>query len=109
MDLRYELIKGRLRELSVEELQRIVDNIDKVCFDEFNYDATSNRYCPLAVAMCLDKILNPSDALIKEEIKKRFSPVNILKGIEGNFYRENRKEDLINLCKNLIKIKTFSS
>jgi predicted Zn-dependent peptidase len=104
MDLRYETIKSRLSTLSKEEIQRILDNIDQVCFDEFNYDEANNKYCPLAIAMKLDTLPNPTDSLIKEEIGKRFNPVNAIKGVAGDFYRDNRKENLINLCKKLLSM-----
>jgi hypothetical protein len=103
MDLRYETIKSRLATLTKNEIQRIVDNIDRICFDEVNYDAQSNKFCPLAIAMNLDRLNNPTDELIKSEIAKRFTPVNVIKGIDGNFYKDNRKEDLINLCKKLLE------
>ncbi len=102
MDLRYTLIKERLSTLSKEELQRILDNIDDICFDDVNYDEKTHQYCPLAMGMGLNTIEAPTDNLIKEEIAKRFNPVNVIKGIPGAFYRENRKQDLIDLCRNLL-------
>lgn len=102
MDKRYELIKQRLSLLSKEEIQRIVDNIDQVCFDELNYDAQNNTFCPLAMGMALNSIQAPTDDLIKEHISRRFSPVNVLKGVKGTFYTDNRKADLLNLCQSLL-------
>lgn len=103
MDLRYEIIKERLSSLTKTEIQRIIDNIDDVCFDEFNYDQVNHKFCPLAMAMELNELPNPTDEIIKNQISKRFNPVNVIKGIEGKFYRDNRKEDLINLCKKLLE------
>ena len=103
MDLRYQLIKERLSLLSKQELQRIVENIDNVCLDDFNYDARNNTFCPLAMGMGLNAIQAPTDDLIKEHIEKRFSPVNVLKGVKGSFYTVNRKTDLLNLCQSLLK------
>lgn len=102
MDLRYKLIRERLSSLTKTELQKIIDNIDDVCLDEYNFDSENNKYCPLAMAMNLETISNPTDEKIKAEIGKRFQPVNIIKGVVGNFYTNNRKENLINLCKELI-------
>lgn len=100
MDLRYEVIKGRLSTLSKPELQTIIDRIDDICFDELNYDPVNHKYCPLA--MGLDGLPDPTDEKVKEAIYKRFNPVNVIKGIPGDFYRESRKEDLLALCKNLL-------
>lgn len=102
IDLRYETIKSRLSTLSKEEIERILDNIDNVCFDELNYDSSTGKYCPLATAMSLDKLSNPTDEKIKAEIGKRFQPVNVIKGLPGEFYRDNRKQNLIDLCKKLL-------
>jgi hypothetical protein len=102
MDLRYETIKERLSQLTKAEIQRIVDNIDQVCLDEFNYDAQNNSFCPLAMGMGLNAIQAPTDTLIKQEIAKRFFPVNALKGVKGTFYTTNRKADLLNLCQSLL-------
>lgn len=102
IDLRYETIKERLSTLNKFEIQRILDSIDDICFDEFNYDPKNHKYCPLAIAMNLDRLSNPTDLKIKEAISKRFNPVNIIKGLQGKFYRDNRKEDLVNLCKLLL-------
>jgi len=103
VDERYKVMKQRLSLLSKEELQRIVDNIDMLIFDTVNYDEKNHKFCPLAVAMQLDKtISNPTDSLIKSEIGKRFDPINVIKGIPGNFYRTQRENDLKNLCKEIL-------
>lgn len=102
MDLRYEVIKERLSTLSKPEIQRILDRIDDVCFDELNYDAQNHKFCPLAIAMNLDTLSNPTDEKVKEAISMRFNPVNVIKGTKGEFYRNNRKTDLINLCNQLL-------
>lgn len=102
MDLRYETIKKRISTLSKNEIQRILDRIDDVCFDEYNYDAQNHKFCPLAMAMNLDTLPNPTDEKVKEAISKRFNPVNVIKGLQGEFYRDNRKQDLVNLCKLLL-------
>lgn len=106
VDKRYEAMKNRLSELSEFELFRIINSIDQICFDTYNYDEKENKFCPIAIALKLDRIIeNPTDELIGMEIEKRFSPVNILKGVDGNFYKENRKADLLFLCSEVINEK----
>lgn len=108
MDTRYELAKARVKELTHEEKQRILDNIDIICFDTFNYDEEKQQYCPIAIAMNLHNTVEfPSNNIIEEEISKRFQPVNIFKGVTGSFYTNNRKEDLINLINNMSEL-TFN-
>lgn len=101
MDKRYQAIKERLSLLSNEELERIVDNIDKVLFDTYNYK--DGKYCPLAIAMELDLTIdNPTQEKIATEIGERFFIVNILKGIKGDFYTNNRKEDLLYIINKIL-------
>ncbi len=104
IDNRYQVIKDRLLQLSREEIQRIIDNVDILCLDTFNYDQDNKKYCPLALAMNLhNTIVNPTDSTIKSEIAKRFTPVNVISGVHGNFYRDNRKDDIIKICKEILK------
>lgn len=98
-DSRYKIFKERLSALTNKEIQRIIDNIDSVCLDTFNYDVTSNKFCPLAIGMNLHETIDkPSNVNVAFEISKRFNPVNALKGVIGTFYTTNRREDLLNVC-----------
>lgn len=108
-DLRYNIFKQRLNLLSIEEIERIVTHIDIVCFDTYNYNMDENTFCPLAVAMNLHETMKVkifTDENVGWEIAKRFNPVNVLKGVKGNFYTTNRRDDLLNLCEEVIKEKS---
>lgn len=106
MDKRYIAIKERFQHLAKNEIQRILDNIDILCVDTFNYDEKEMKYCPLALAMNLHETVNdPTDQKIKIEIAKRFMPVNVISGVEGNFYRENRKDDIVKICTEILNEK----
>lgn len=97
-DERYEAIRARLSVFKSHELGRIVENRDILLTDDCNYK--DGKYCPLALAMNLhNTIKNPTDSKIKAEIGRFFDPVNIVKGLRGEFYTTNRENDLINLCK----------
>ena len=100
-DKRYNLAKERFESLSNEELQRVIDNQDLLLFDTFNYN--EGKFCPIAIAMNLHTLPEPTDALVKEEISRRFNPTNIFKGTAGDFYTINRKDDVIGLCKEILK------
>lgn len=104
MDNRKQIFLDRLGSLSDQEVQRIKDNINLICFDTFNYDTENKTFCPLAVAMNLHKTVeNPTDELIQNEIGKRFQPVNALKGVTGDFYTSSRKEDLLTACEEVLR------
>lgn len=106
MDRRYQIFKERLESLSAEEIQRIIDNIDSVCLDTFNFDSENKTYCPLAIGMNLHQtITNPTNDIIVEEISKRFTPANALKGVDGKFYTFDRRNDLLSLCHEILKTK----
>lgn len=110
MDNRYITIKNRLSTLSKDEVQRILDNIDLLCLDTFNYDSDNKKYCPLALAMNLhNSVADPTDQKIKFEIGKRFTPVNVIAGVDGNFYRENRKDDIIKICNEILENELYCS
>ncbi len=103
-DARYRIIKERLLSLSKNEIERIVDNVDALCVD------TYNKYCVLAIAMNLHELIDsPTDLLIKNEIAKRFTPVNVIKGVEGKFFRENRKDDILKVSKEILENELYSS
>ena len=100
---RYVLIRERLEKLSPEQIQSIIDNIDLICFDTFNFDEIEKKYCPLAVAHKLHVVLKfPTDDKVKLELAKTYEPVNVLKGVPGTFYRKNRRQDLLDLCRQML-------
>jgi len=109
-DQRYIVLKNRLNTLSSEQLltllKTLVKTPEKVCFDEFNYDETNKSYCPLAIAYQLnDSIENPTNDKITQELSKYFEPVNVIKGVEGDYYTENRKDDIIDVIFEILQNK----
>lgn len=104
MDNRYLILTDRLNSLHYEELKRLRRDIDKVCLDTYNYDKSNNTYCPLAIALNLHNTVdNPTNELILEILSERFNPVNVIGGVEGDFYTgDHRKEDLIQVLDELI-------
>lgn len=105
-DTRYKLIYNRLYSLKKEQLQSIVDNIDLVCFDAFNFNEIDKTYCPLAIAHGLhETIENPTNISIQKQLSTFYSPVNILKGVNGEFYTTKRRLDLLNICNEILSLK----
>lgn len=104
-DARYRAVYDRLSKLSIPQLARIIDNIDKVCLDTYNFDPVEKTFCPLAIAHGLDKCLsNPTDEIVQEELARHYKPVNVLKGVPGTFYTTNRRADLLAICELLIRL-----
>ena len=105
-DLRYHKMKSRLVLLSKPEVQAIVDNIDKVIFDDCNY--RDGKFCPIAIALGAHMLdVHWTDESVKDFIAEWFYPVNILHGVPGEFYHgndEERKRDLLLLCEEVLSI-----
>lgn len=108
MDKRFEVMYERLKTFSLPALYHlhsaIIDN--KVCYDEFNYDAQTGKFCPVAILLRLDeKMDNPTNESVGERIRANFDPVNAMKGVPGKFYHgtpEDRESDLLGLLNVLI-------
>lgn len=97
-------LKNGLRQLTLDQLQRVIDYPDEMILDEFNY--SDGKFCPLAVALELDKtITNPSHDKVYDKLIEMKYVVYNTRGIEGNFYTTNRMEDLILAAKEIIKEK----
>lgn len=95
-DARFIVFCERFLKFSTEQLKRIRDNIDLVCFDTFNYDEENKKFCPVAIALNLHKTIeNPTNVLVTEAMREYFNPPNALKGVKGDFYTLNRREDLL--------------
>ena len=106
-DERLQIFVERIDALSIEQIKRIKDNVNIICFDTFNYDESNKTFCPLAVALNLhETVENPTNESIGKEIGKHFIPVNALKNVKGKFYTNNRREDLLKMCDIMIKEKT---
>lgn len=104
-DARYRAVWNRLSKLTADQLQLIVDNIDRVCLDTFNYDEEKKTFCPLAIAHGLHGWLkNPTDEIVQGVLAEHYAPVNILKGVPGEFYTTNRREDLLEMCQLLVRL-----
>jgi len=63
-------------------------------------------FCPLAIGLELDKnLINPNHNLVFETLTKLGYKVYNARGIKGNFYTSNRKEDLILAAKEVLNEK----
>lgn len=94
-------LKKGLRQLTSEQLQRVIDYPDEMVLDSYNYE--DGKFCPLAIALELDKaILNPTHDIVYETLVSMGYEVYNTRGIVGEFYTTNRKEDLIEAAKEVL-------
>ena len=97
-------LKKGLHQLTIEQLQRVIDYPNEMILDSYNYE--NGKFCPLAIALELDKTMeNPNhDKVFNHLTDLGFSIFNT-RGIKGEFYTTNRKEDLISAAKEVIQEK----
>jgi len=114
-DLRYLDMLRRLRLFNDEQLERILSaKPEEICLDTYNYDVATQRYCPIAIALDIpNQILAGNIIPCQEEVAKMIrnqagEAWGSVKGISGEFYRQNRYEDLRSLCMSIIKERNMS-
>lgn len=105
-------LKNGLRQLTNEEIQRVLDYPGEMVLDTYNYH--DGKFCPLAIAVDLPN-MRP---FIKSGFIENFEWTNekvidVLeimgfnvfntRGIEGSFYTKNRKEDLLIAAKEVLE------
>lgn len=94
IDPRKEGLKRGLRQLTREQLQRVLDYQGEMVLDTYNYQ--DGKFCPLAVALGLDQtMVDPTHESVFATLITLGYKVYNTRGIEGSFYRENRKADLL--------------
>jgi hypothetical protein len=104
IDPRKEGLKNGLRQLTIEQLERVINYPNEMVLDTWNY--CDGKFCPLAVALELDKtIINPSHNVIYNKLIEMGYKVYNTRNIQGSFYTTNRKEDLLIAAKEVLEEK----
>lgn len=97
-------LKNGLRQLTAEQLQRVIDYPGEMVLDSYNYQ--DGNFCALAVALELDKtMINPTHEKVFETLTSMGYSVYNTRGISGEFYTTNRKEDLLEAAKEVLQEK----
>lgn len=98
-------LKNGLRQLTIEQLRRVIDYPNEMVLDTYNYE--DGKFCPLAVAVELDKIMiNPTHEKVFAALTNMGYKVYNTRGIPGEFYTTNRLEDLLTAAKEVLQEKT---
>ena len=97
-------LKNGLRQLTIEQLQRVIDYPGEMVLDEFNYD--QGKFCPLGIALELDKTVKlPTHQKVFDILTHMGYSVYNTRGIEGSFYTTNRLADLLTATKEVLQEK----
>lgn len=87
-------LKNGLRQLTSEQLRRVISYDGEMVLDTYNYEG--GRFCPLAIALRLDEIVkNPSHDKVFNILTEAGYKVYNTRGIMGDFYTTDRKRDLL--------------
>lgn len=101
-------LKNGLRQLTIEQLKRVISYPGEMVLDSLNYE--DGKFCPLAIALELDKsIIDPSHDVVFKTLTDMGYKVYNTRGINGSFYTTNRKEDLIQAAKEVLEEKENGS
>jgi hypothetical protein len=99
-DQRKTGLKNGLRQLTVSQLERVLSYDKEMVLDNCNYE--NGQFCPLAVAVGLDSMENPSHEKVFNKLTELGYKVYNTRGISGGFYTYNRKEDLMLAAKEVL-------
>lgn len=94
-------LKNGLRQLTAEQIQKVIECPNEMVLDTYNYQ--DGCFCPLAVALDLDKkIKDPTHDKVFLTLTDLGYKVYNTRGIKGDFYTVNRKEDLLVAAKEVL-------
>lgn len=97
-------LKNGLRQLNIEQLQRVINYPEEMVLDEFNYH--EGKFCPLAIGVGLDQIMvEPTHEKVFNVLTEMNYKVYNTRGIIGDFYTNNRKGDLLEAALEVLKEK----
>lgn len=101
-------LKNGLRQLTIEQLKRVINYPGEMVLDNFNYH--EGKFCPLAIGVGLDeKISNPSHEKVFSTLTEMNYKVYNTRGLIGEFYTNNRKADLLEAAQEVLKEKQDSN
>ena len=97
-------LKNGLRQLNIEQLQRVINYKHEMVLDKYNY--YDDKFCQLAIALELDKtMINPTHDKVFDVLTALGYKVNNTKNIVGQFYTTNRLNDLLEAANEVLQEK----
>lgn len=96
-------LKAGLRQLSPAQLLRVINYPGEMVLDEYNYQ--DGKFCPLAIGVGLDTMENPTHEKVYNTLVDMGYIVYNTRGIKGEYYTDNRLEDLLGAAKEVLKEK----
>ena len=121
-DPRYVTLRRGLEQLNRHQLTvlaRHVESGSRMVVDGCNYDPSSRSWCPLAVALEVDRVLHDEGMAVATDEEARECIVNIgtrtnprfglnpMRGVVGSFFTVSRRNDLLQACVDVLDEETF--
>lgn len=96
-------LKNGLRQLTITQLERVINYPGEMCLDTYNYH--EGKFCPLAVAAGLDSMTEPTHDMVHGRLLLLGYNIYNTRGIAGEFYTTNRKADLLEAAREVLQEK----
>ena len=121
-DPRYLALRKGLEQLNRHQLTLLAGHVQcgsPMVVDGCNYDPASGAWCPLAVALEVDRVLEDEGTVVAtdQEAKERIVAIGIktnrafglnpMRGIVGSFFTSSRRSDLLQACRDVLDEGTF--
>ena len=121
-DLRYLALRNGLEQLTRRQLTVLTKHLESnksVVLDGCNYDSVHGTWCPLAVALEVERVAQGEDSEIATDaeareyilrIGRKTNPrfhLNPMSGIVGEFFTRFRRSDLLHACRHVLEDETF--
>jgi hypothetical protein len=97
-------LKNGLRQMTIEQLQRVIDYQGEMVLDNLNYE--DGNFCALAIGVGLDQTMTePTHDKVFNTLTEMGYSIYNTRGIPGEFYTTNRLEDLLTAAKEVLQEK----
>ncbi len=97
-------LKNGLRQLNVNQLEKIFSYPGEMVLDTYNYH--DGKFCALAIGLGLENMENPTHEKVYNELVKLGYNVYNTRGIKGEFYTTDRLGDLLEAASEVLAEKT---
>lgn len=101
-------LKNGLRQLTIAQLERVINYKGEMIYDTYNYH--EGKFCALAVGVGLNQSMEkPTHDMVFGRLLLLGYNVYNTRGIEGQFYTTNRAEDLLEAAKEVLQEKLHAT
>ena len=121
-DPRYLALRRGLEQLNRHQLTVLAGHVEcgrPMVVDGCNYDPVDGAWCPLAVALEVDRTLRDEGTVVAtdQEARERIIDIgtrtnpafglNPMRGVVGRFFTTSRRSDLLQVCRDVLDEETF--